>query len=486
MRESMLRMYHRLPGPARSAAATLQGLVLRRRRHGRDSEHLIEETLERDHWSADRWRAWTEERLAFVLHRAATRVPWYRDHWERRRRIGDRTSWEYLENWPVLERDEVRAAPRRFVADDQDIGKLFHEQTSGTTGKPLDVWRSRRTIELLASLGVARARRWHGIPSGVRWARLGGQLVIPTRQRKPPFWVWNGAMRQLYMSTYHLAPDLIPSYLDALARHKVRYLAGYTSALVALAQEALRLGRTDLKMLAAFTSAEPLLPGQRAVIAEAFGCPVLDSYGMTEDVAHASRCLGDSLHLWPEVGYIEVRGDEGAGVAGGVGAVAAGEAGELICTSLLNADMPLIRYRVGDRGALAPGGGACSCGRSLPVMSSIEGRSSDVLFTRDGRQVYWLSPVLYGLPVRQSQMVQESLDHITVRVAPGLGFTADTGRTIVARLKERLGPVSVQLLVVPEVPRPESGRARAVVCRLSSDERSAVLRRSRGAMEVAS
>src|SRR5207249_7711042 len=108
------------------------------------------------------------------------------------------------------------------------------------------------------------------------------------------------------MSTYHLAPDLVPHYLDALRRYEIVYLLGYPSALYALAQEVLRLGRTDVTMRVAITSAEPLPEWQRETIAAAFRCPVRETYGMSETVAFASECEAGTLHLWPEVGLIEV------------------------------------------------------------------------------------------------------------------------------------------------------------------------------------
>src|SRR5206468_11048063 len=75
----LLRLYHRLPAPARSAAATVRGFYLRVWRYSADTERLIEEALARERWTPERWRAWQEERLAAQLERAATRVPYYRE-----------------------------------------------------------------------------------------------------------------------------------------------------------------------------------------------------------------------------------------------------------------------------------------------------------------------------------------------------------------------------------------------------------------------
>lgn len=467
MRSLALRLYHRLPAQARSVAATLQGYYLRWWRYGPTSERLKQEALERERWSAEQWCAWQSERLAFILERAATLVPYYREQWAARRRQGDRASWELLENWPVLEKETVRRTPRAFVADDRSVRRLFHLRTSGTTGTPLEVWRGREAVRGLYGIGLARTRGWHGVGLRDRRAMLGGQLVTPVRQRRPPFWVWNAALRQLYMSSYHLAPDLVPYYLDALARYRISYLVGYSSSLHALAQGALRDGRRDLKMIVALANAEALHPEQRGAIGAAFQCPVRETYGMAENVASATECPAGRLHAWPEVGIIEVfDGDH---------RVPAGEFGEFICTGLLNADMPLIRYRLADCGRLAPEEERCACGRNLPLIASVQGRATDVLITRDGRRVFWLNPVLYGLPVREAQFVQEALDRIVVRYVAGPGFTPYSAGVIVERLRERMGDVDVALEPMAEIPRSAGQKLRSVICNVPAAEREAVL-----------
>src|SRR5262245_48595211 len=375
MNGALLHFYHRLPAPMRSAAASLRGLYLRTWRYGPETERLVEETLEREHWDSRRWENWQEEQLAFVLDRAATRVPYYREQWAARRRKGDRAPWQYLENWPILEKESLREGPIAFVADDCDVRAMFHEHTSGTTGKPLDLWWSRRTVQMWYALFEARCRRWYGISREDRWAILGGQLVTAIADRQPPFWVWNAPLNQLYMSSYHLAPDLIPHYLDALKKYRVKYVFAYSSSLHALAQEILRRGRKDVQMTIAITNAEPLFEYQRKTISEAFQCPVRETYGMAEIVTAASECCGGRLHLWPEVGWVEVFKENQL--------VANSTLGDLVCTGLLNIDMPLIRYRVGDRGALEFVKEPCTCGRVLPTLASLEGRIDDIFYTAD-------------------------------------------------------------------------------------------------------
>ncbi|MGH7648352.1 MAG: hypothetical protein ACREND_09570, partial [Gemmatimonadaceae bacterium] len=169
MNRALLTLYHRLPPPARAAAAGLRGYYLRRWRYGRDTDQLVDAAIARESWTDEQWRVWREERLASVLERAATRVPFYRDMWSARRGDGAGASWSVMDNWPILEKDAVRKAPDRFVADDCDRARMFLEHTSGTTGTSLDLWWSRRTVREWYALFEARWRRWYGVSRHDRW-----------------------------------------------------------------------------------------------------------------------------------------------------------------------------------------------------------------------------------------------------------------------------------------------------------------------------
>ena len=468
MSDLLLSIYHHMPWRLRTIAASLRGRQLQKLRYGPRTDALAEAALAREHWSHAQWQEWTANRLEFVLDRAATMVPFYREMWSERRRRGDRSSWSQLENWPILSKQTLRASAASFVADDCDRSSMVHDHTSGTTGTSLSIWLARETVQQWYALFEARWRRWYGVSRHDRWAIVGGQLVTPVAHDRPPFWVWNAGMNQLYMSSYHLSPRHVGSCLDALVKYRVRYILGYSSSLYSLALGALDQGRTDVRLEVAITNAEPLLAHQRQAIESAFGCPVRETYGMGEAVTAASECEARSLHLWPEAGVVEVfNGDESC---------APGAVGDLVCTGLLNHDMPLIRYRVGDAGRLSTDTGNCACGRSLPRLHSLEGRSDDVLFTPDGRRVGRLDPVFKGgLPVREAQIVQEAIDRVRVRFVPADDYRAADGETIVSRLRDRMGDVEVILDCVGSIPRTRNGKFRAVVCEIPEAERPRLL-----------
>src|SRR4051794_36060673 len=458
MRRALLQLYHGLPTPLWSLAASLRGFYLRSWRYGPETDELVEAALEREQWSTARWRGWQEEQLARLLHRAVIAVPYYREHWSARCRRGDRASWEVLEHWPLLSKATVRAQPAAFLADDCDR-ELFPEHTSGTTGTPLQLWWSRDAVRSWYALFEARWRRWHGVSRHDRWAILGGQLVVPVSRTRPPYWVSNAGLRQLYLSAHHLAPATIAAYIEAIQRLGARYIFGYPSALPTLAVHAPAGTGRALALRVALTNAEPLYPRQRQAIERWLQCPVRETYGMAEIVTAAGECEAGCMHLWPDVGVVEVLRDDG---------IVAGEGkGELVCTGLVNMAMPLIRYRVGDRAEVLAPTEACSCGRRLPLLCALDGRADDVLQTADGRLVGRLDPVFKAdLRLQEAQVIQETRTCLRVRYVPAAGFGAEDERAIVAGLRDRLGPVEVTLEPVALLPRGANGKFRAVVCHI--------------------
>ena len=456
-----MKLSHLLPYPLRVVAASLKGFYLNWWRYSRNTEALVQQALERETWSRERWKAWQEERLSYVLHRAATQIPYYREYWQQRRKTGGKASWEVLEHWPILKKEQVRNIPQAFIADNCHPGRMYNLHTSGTTGTPLSLWQSRETVQRWYALFEARWRRWYGVSRHDRWAILGGQLVTPVSQKKPPFWVWNAGLSQLYMSSYHLALDNILAYFDAMRHYRVRYVWGYASSLYSLAQTALDQELDPPQLEVAISNAEPLYAHQRQAISKAFDCPVYTTYGMTEAVCAASECESGTLHLWPEVGMLEVLDDETDEP------LPSGETGRLICTGLLNADMPFIRYEVGDRGAIAPSDTICSCGRTLPILEKVEGRMDDVILTSDGRRIGRLDPVFKGeMPIREAQIIQEQLDLLRVRFVPEADYSPANEKVLIRRLRERVGDVDVRLEPVNRIPRTANGKFRAVINKL--------------------
>jgi phenylacetate-CoA ligase len=265
-------------------------------------------------------------------------------------------------------------------------------------------------------------------------------------------------------ASYHLAEKNIEYYINAINEYRLIYLWGYSSSLTTIAQTIIKKGIKPPKLKVIISNAEPLFQYQRELISKAFKCPVRNTYGMSEMVAAASECNFGVLHLWPAVGIVEILKDDSDET------VKPGETGRIICTGLLNNEMPLIRYEVGDRGSLIPQNSPCKCGRSLPQLKSIEGRCDDVIITKEGRKIGRLDPIFKtDIPIKEAQIIQETYSTIVLRIVPADGFNNNSKKRLLSRMQERVGNMSILIELVDKIPRSANGKFRAVLSQLSSN-----------------
>jgi phenylacetate-CoA ligase len=456
--------YEKMPPTIQSIMASAYGYKLLRGRYGSETGRLVDQAVERETYSVEQWKNYQDEKLSRILHRAANQVPYYKELWSKRRQRGDKTSWEYLENWPVLEKEVVRANPKSFIVENCNLRKMNYEQTSGSTGTPIDLWSSAKMEKFWYALDEARWKRWYGVSRKERWAIFGAKPVVPSKRRNPPYWVWNAASHQLYMSIRHIGAQTIPDYIDAIEKYHIRYIYGYSSSLTLLAQGLSRRGVNDLNISVIITNAEPLFDYQRKIIEGAFQCPVRETYGTAEKIAAGSQCNFGKMHIWPEVGILEVFNENVP--------LPPGKIGDFVCTTLINDSMIFIRYRIGDRGALSNGKDLCSCNRTLPVIESIVGRTNDVVYTPDGRHLWGIiCSVFKSLPIHEGQLIQEKIDLFRVRVVPASGYSEMTRQIITDRLLKPIGPVRVIVEETDFIPRTNNGKFKVVVCNIPVEER---------------
>ena len=144
-----------------------------------------------------------------------------------------------------------------------------------------------------------------------------------------------------------------------------------------------------------------------------------------------------------------------------------GETAEIVVTDLYNKAMPLIRYRVGDMGVYSDR--SCGCGRGLPILEKVIGRTADFLKRKDGSRVAGVSLVertLTNIPgLAQLQLVQTALERIEVNVVMAAGFTDASRTQLVRELKTVFGEdLQVNLNSLTHIPRETSGKYRFAKC----------------------
>jgi phenylacetate-CoA ligase len=215
-----------------------------------------------------------------------------------------------------------------------------------------------------------------------------------------------------------MTPETMREYVVKISSFRPLVVEGYVDGLYELAQfmraEDLSI---DFPPRGVITAAGTLFPHMRSAIEASFGAPVFDRYGSREAGPIASECSSHSgLHIMGETTIVEVVDEKGNEVPPGV-------EGEILVTNLWNYTMPLIRYRIGDRGTKSDTE-TCPCGRPYPLLRSISGRSSSGFLLKGGGVV---SPVFFihfvgvvhnDQSVAKFQVVQQDYDRILIRLVP--------------------------------------------------------------------
>ena len=477
----MEQIYWRMPYALRCWMASRFAKKHDRLRFGASYEEAKAAIADRSGWDRERFLAYQLERLQTLVAHCHAKVPYYQDLF---RSIGlepgDIRSFADFQAIPVLDKQTFREQGDRFIAEGLDRRRLTAIHTSGTTGTPLTIYRDVKEFSLAFAYNAVRL--WTAVGVERRRDRsitLGGSRVVAPGATSPPFWVLNQRWKQLIMSSYHLSPRNLPHYVEAIARFEPGYIEGYPSSVFAIAQYMLDNGLDPLPVKAVFTTAENLLDHQRAAIAAAFCCQCYSQYGCGEQVVYGAECSSRTMHLSPDHSFVEVVDDAGQPVP-------PGRSGNLVGTGLDKFVQPLLRYRLGDVGVLAMPDRRCDCGLSLPILEQIEGRADDVLVTADGRLVGRLDPVFKSLTgILEAQIVQESLTEFCIRIVPAEKGTPDAYQSTIDNLQSRLGPTArIRTETTSSIERTQAGKFRAVVCRLTAEQRAAALRQGQSSHET--
>jgi phenylacetate-CoA ligase len=461
MNSLLKRFYDLTPAPVQNALLSAFSARLERQRYGGrfpEFKALLEES---QWWDARRLGEWQDERLRAIIRHAHEHVPYYRELFDKHGVQPDKfRGREDLARIPVLTRETIKRRTEDLKSKRPQDRALAEGHTSGTTGSPLSVYYSSDMITMNYA-AMNRQYQWVGARlerDGDRTAVVRGNVIVPLTQKWPPFWRRNRNLNQLLMSSFHLTPNNLTSYFEALREFQPSVIDGYPSSLYVLAKVLLNRGQR-LPLKAAITSSETLYDFQREAIEAAFQCRVFDYYAAAERVIFAVECdHHQGHHLCEEYGITEIVDDDHQPLP-------AGQEGLMVGTSLHNIGMPMIRYRTTDRTALKAH--ACACGRPLPLMEDVTTKAEDLLRLRDGRLI---PPSVLTHPfkpldsIEASQLVQTDLDRLLVRLIPRPEYAEKDAQHLIRELKARLGnDMRIDIELVDSMPRTARGKFKWVI-----------------------
>jgi phenylacetate-CoA ligase len=396
--------------------------------------------LRSQYWSADELGAYTKRALDETLQ-AGLRIPFYAAHWE-----GTPAAYDLSKLRPIR-RSEIGGLNKSALACYPNRADFSSHSSSGSTGMPTEFFfDDRHQMGRLA--GRMRYLRAHGWSPLKRTAWL-LYFVFRTERNED-----ERLMRsRIRMANHFVAatPEL-DGQVGQLSRLDPTFLYTFPSYLEILlnrlAEDGLRM--PSLKRI--FTGAEVLEDSLRRRTKQELGVDIAENYGSTEAFM-AWECPAGNRHINAEHVLIEIVDESER-------AVAPGQIGKVLVTTLENRLVPLIRYEIGDYAIAADG--KCDCGRTLPLIGKVVGRGMN-LFRRGGGELispwHLSSAVRSRGEVKQFQIVQNSLGCFTLRYVADASLIPAAEETIRKRFQEILGDaISISFQKVSEIPRTAGGK----------------------------
>lgn len=411
----------------------------------------------------NQWKSLSEledlqsRRLRRLVQHASANVPFYGKLF---RDIGletaDIRSLADLKNIPITTKEHLQGAGLEEITSRKvDLSRCVAVSTSGSTGLPLRLLftkadYSRLNMNWFRPLLAHGAKPWqkkleitgpHNIPRHKSWYNYLGLWNQKTVSIFDPAEKWAEEWRTLQ-------PDILTGYSLSL-----KLFAGYV-----VARE---IG--DIAPEFIFGVSELADDGCRALIERAFGKRLIDLYGAAETGCIAwecPECSGYHINLDTVIVEFLKKGET----------VPPGTLGKIIVTNLSSHAVPIIRYELGDVGV------SClhqpTCGRGLPLMEVVAGRSDAFLVLPSGRV---LSPLVFFAimktlsGIKHWKVRQPDTRRLIIQVVPSQGFSGQTREQIRSRVTEII-PEKIELEIeIAETIQPESsGKIRSVVSEVKS------------------
>ncbi len=415
-------------------------------------------SLEKSQWySPEQIQQLQLIRLKKLLKHANDHVPYYHNLFaDIKFNIDEVNSLDALAQIPFLDKAIIREHCEQLKsAVPAGLAKF---NTGGSSGQPLNFFISLERV----SHDVAakwRATRWWGVDIGdpelVVWGspiELGAQDRVRLVRDK--------LLRTQLLPAFELSDKKLNTFIKEIKRVKPKMLFGYPSALGRIAKYALNesIDMTAAGVKVVFVTSEYLYEEQREMIEECFGCQVANGYGGRDAGFIAHECPSRNMHITAEDIIVEIIDTAG-------NPVKQGEAGEIVVTHLATAGYPFIRYKTGDVGILDDQ--LCSCGRGLPLLKEIQGRTSDFIVSQSGDVIHG-SALRYILReyanILEYKIIQETKDLTRILLVIDESFSDTHEQEVIRGFKNRLGEgVTVNIEYMKEIPAEKSGKFRFVI-----------------------
>lgn len=456
-------IYDHSPAFLQDAYASVFGLKKRFARYTADYDEWFNFYTQSRRWTLTEFQDYQREQLRAIVRHAYETTPFYRRRFDDAKvKPDDVADVGHLPRLPLLEKDEIRLHSEEMISGKYRRSDYSSAPTGGTTGMALTIFTPRQVLPRHYAFHWARVRM--PVHRGDPYASFTGLQIVKPERNRPPFWRRNAAAHQTAYSVFHLKPEFMDAYLDDLNRRRMTWWEGYPGAMFILAEYIEESGRPFWNFPKhIFATSEQLQPHYRETFERVLRTRVWDEYGQGEMAGRITEYPCGHLHYDMDYSILEflpVGDDDGEPVY------------ELVSTGFVNDGWPMIRYRVGDLVTLDP---SVRCEfHAGPVVKQIHGRTGHVIRTPDGHRISNISVITKKCHhIRGIQVVQESLDGVTVRVMKASEFRPEDEAYMLHQFRLKWGDkLQYQIQYVDELERTKLGKTLSIISRLPQTSKS--------------
>lgn len=348
------------------------------------------------------------ERLYNLLNYAINNVPFYKKF---ENKINKDTIFKDIKNFPIITKDVIRKQGKSLISE-IPFSNYKINTSGGTTGEPIRLLQDKLYYLKVRASELA-FDEIAGYNLGDKLIKLwGNEKEIYENKKTFVKHFTNEICKNItFLNSFLMSDTRIHEYIDIINKLRPNVIIGYVQSLYELSKFIKRKGRFIIPVNSVITSAGVLTQNMRKLIKNTFKCNVFNRYGSREIGIIATSCeKADKLHINMFQNYIEILDNNGKSLN-------FGEKGNIVITSLVNFMMPMIRYKIGDRGSL--NNINCSCGRHLIRLDNVFGRSVDVFKNKKGDLIdgeYFTHLFYFRDKIKQFQVIQKKLDEIDIDV----------------------------------------------------------------------
>jgi phenylacetate-CoA ligase len=375
-------------------------------------------------------------------------------------RPSDFRSLKDIRKLPVLSKKDIKDDTGNFLNKNIKPQQYYRSFTSGSTGEPFMSFFDKRSWIRKKYLSKLRARFVCGMRPFEKVAIFESAHPETTAAMNTLVLAKNPFLRVIFFSIFSDMGHL----MDQLFEFKPQNAYGPPSFFIEMARRLKKMQIVPAFLKTIYTSAEYQENGVFQYIREVFKADVFDIYGTTEFKEIAWECGHHTgYHVNEDELFCEIlKGDEPA---------APGEIGDIVLTDLRNTAMPLIRYRIQDRGMLLQR--RCGCGIPFTLIRPVAGRASEYIILPNGEKIppYLLTSSIEKCSgLLQYQIVQKTATEIVIEAVPGI----DAGEDLLQMLRKKMnratkGMMNVSVKLTGRIENEDNGKFRVVKNEFAND-----------------